>query len=113
MLKINNHACFWLGFFGVLLTLSGLVVTATVFIYASARQDADVLAFCRVALIVGPLMIGQAIIANHRVTIDEAFQFGRDIGEESGYKKGRQTQRPVVVDHKHADGETPARRRTE
>lgn len=108
MSHTKNRAAFWLGFFGTALTLAGAVVTTVALTHSNSRRNADVLDFCRVALIVGPLMIGQAVLAKQRITIDEAYQFGFDLGEESGSR--RQVKRPVVVSIKRPPAATPRRR---
>lgn len=51
-------------------------------------------------LVVGAVFIGQAILSC-RVTIDEAYKLGFDIGNEKGFSDGRRVGRPVVVDLPH------------
>lgn len=95
---------------GVLLAAGGVI--GIVDCYLTNGRDSFLLNVSQTALVVGVVMIGQSVLAKYPVTIDEAFQFGLDIGEESGARNERHRRRPVVVDL-YTDGEVEIRRHPE
>lgn len=106
---MKHRGCLLVIVIGAALTLGAISTTVAVVAGGNVGQDEDLLSFCRTGLILGPLLIGQAILARRHVTLDEAYKLGEEIGEEKGVRQERRRRFPVVVKI-NRDEDVPVRR---
>lgn len=104
---MKHRGCLLVIVIGAALTLGAISTTIAVVAGGNVGQDEDLLSFCRTGLILGPLLIGQAILARRHVTLDEAYKLGEEIGEEKGVKRERRRRFPVVTDIRVKDRDEP------
>lgn len=110
--KYPGRARIWVGISGIAMILGGLFGIVRV-LTKNFHQEAELLDISRTALIIGSVMVGQAILAKYRITVDEAYRLGFDVGHDKGFKEGRKAARPVVVDLKYPADEVTIRRHPE
>jgi hypothetical protein len=97
---------------GVLVLSAGIIGVARVLLF-SQPDDMKYLDVSLTGVIVGAMMVGQSSLAKYRVSVDEAYHLGHDVGIEEGFKQGRRVGRPVVVDLSYPKDEVQIRRHPE
>lgn len=97
---------------GLTMLVLGLAGVARV-LFLSAPNDLQFLDISLTASLMGAMLLGQGILAKYRVAVEEAYNFGHDIGVEEGFQQGRKVGKPVVVDLTYPKDEVQIRRHPE
>lgn len=112
--KPRRPVRFWVALAGMAVLMFGIVFTIHAFVVVHHADVTTTLtehdqrladAFLGLtAIIVGTILLTEARLASFRVTMDEAYHLGEDVGYEKGFRAGRRVPRPVVVDLVHRSG---------
>lgn len=89
------------GFLGGLMFVAGIAGMIRVFVFH--RGDTRFLEGSETFATFGLILLVGSVLAKYRITVEEAYRLGEDIGQEKGYQRGRRVARPVVVDLHGAD----------